>query len=279
MTTKSILKNGGLHISHNKISSIQTDDKLSLKFSAVQIFTFNPRTSNKPIKMDYKSVKSECEKNNLRLYIHASYIIPWKNVDITTYLIKEELKVAQLVGAKGIVVHLPKETISSIMPFIISLNKLTEFTPLIYLEFKALKSDINKTYETIEKFNKLSKALEDNKIDPKKIQICLDSAHLYSSGVNEVKLFGTAEKYLDSLSKTYIGLIHLNGNEFDNKEKARDKHAIPFDSKDKIWGGIKFEESGCKAFMNYAIKNNIDYILEIKDSHSLDEVNIFMKLL
>ena len=70
-----------------------------------------------------------------------------------------------------------------------------------------------------------------------------------------------------------------DGNEYDAKIRAGDKHTPPLGKNDKIWGGMKYEESGCRAFVEWYLKIGSDVILETNHllKESMDFLNFLLK--
>ena len=91
---------------------------------------------------------------------------------------------------------------------------------------------------------------------------------------------GNQLSLLNLADKKYIGLVHLNGNEYKYTGKTGDKHALPLDKDDKIWPGISYKDSGCKYIIEWCNKNKVIFILEINcKRHTLVDVRNFLKLL
>jgi hypothetical protein len=66
---------------------------------------------------------------------------------------------------------------------------------------------------------------------------------------------------------SWVALFHLNGNCYKMGERAQDKHAIPLSPEDKIWGGMEYSNSGCREFIDIAMKMRIPIVVEGKPRH------------
>jgi endonuclease IV len=270
----------GIHVfkKKNMLNNIK-HIRETLNVNAIQIFTHGPRNL-KPVIMDYVKIKNECK--DINIYVHSAYMInPWKNTIQSMNDTVEEFKSSYKLGSKGVVLHIPKITPENVVkPIPHLINALKKLKILkgqkIILEMKAVKSDPLTSYETPEKINRLVKLLENESISPTDVGICIDTAHIYASNAT-IFTYEQVITYCNKIEKPeWITLLHLNGNEYDVKKRSGDKHAIPFDKLDKIWGGINYNKSGCKAFIEWTLHLNIDIILEAKDHHSIDDVRKFM---
>lgn len=278
--------NLGIHVFKNKSlcdSVVDITDKLPM-IGAIQIMTHGPR-NRREVKIDYKRFKQITSERNIKVYNHSSYPTnPWNGKpEIFNHTI-DQFVASNLLGAKGVVLHIPKiipEKVSKITKKIYDAlieRKLLKNQKII-LEMKAVKQDEFKSYESPEKINRLIELLIKDGMTSSNVGICIDTAHIYAGKAN-IQTYKNGINYLKKLKyPKWFCLLHLNGNEYDAKLRAGDKHAIPLDGKDKIWKNISYNNSGCKAFIEYCKKNNIDIILEIKQHHTIKQVNKFIKLI
>jgi endonuclease IV len=248
-------------------------------FCAVQIFTHGPRNQRRS-KMDYKSVKEAA--GSMNIYVHSSYPTnPWNGkMEIMVHTL-DQFRASRELGSKGVVLHIPKITAEDTAATVKTLVKLlTEHSLMdghkIILEMKAVKQHDTLSYESPEKINRLIERLKMLDVSSDNVCICIDTAHIYA-GKAQIKTYAEAKLYLDALQyPEWIGLIHLNGNVYDSTKRSGDKHAIPLDHEDKIWKDIEYKHSGCKTFIEWATSKNIDCILEIKDHHTMEDVDKFL---
>ena len=178
---------------------------------AAQIFIVGPQ--------NYKQLLTQQDKKDLRrlakefpIVIHGAYIDnPWKLRPGTIHNIKTELIISSEIESAGVIIHLGNNTNSTLETVLnkISTVKLKSKTTL-WLEINSVKSS-DKSFETPEKINALFDKIYDLQIsnDMLEIGLCIDTAHLFSSG-NSLNTYGKAQEYFESLSKNIPLLIHLN---------------------------------------------------------------------
>lgn len=264
------------------LSAIKKDCS-KLKLGSCQIFVQGPRNS-KMSNIDYTSIKLYCIETNIHLYVHSSYISVGilsvtkknKNDAKSIYfidIIVQQMKACDELDAKGFVLHLSKRTSKQIVE---SLTILYEYiylfkTPIL-LEQPAKKADTNTTYETPEQINVLSELILTS-IPALNWGWCIDTAHLYSAGI-EVDVYNIMKKWFKSLKyPTYIKLFHLNGMGIDLFDTGKDSHEVIFGPDDDIWNCYLnmddgFDISSIKktsiwVICQFAKKNRIDLICEI----------------
>ena len=116
-------------------------------------------------------------------------------------------------------------------------------------------------------------------IDPARVGLCIDTAHVYIAGA-KIKTRIEASRYLKKIPIGWIRLFHLNGNMYEFGVRFGDKHAIPFAEDDQIWGqkNMTYDDSGCKEFIEYAKSFNTPVIFEGKTEHSLSDIESFIQL-
>lgn len=262
--TKRIVNYGcvGCHCSVNEIDNYDTKF-----FETVQVFTRVPNTSAKIKSTNLEKVK-ELTKRVKNLYIHTPYVERMKNEKHSEEMYIE----ADAVGAKGLVYHLPKAEIKDIIPLIktlVNIKQRNKGKCKILMEQPAYKAEANLTYETPAKFDALIDACAEFSKDD--LGFVLDTAHIYAAGV-ELKTFNEAKTYLNSIKNfDRIDLLHLNGNCIHNNT-CKDKHAVPFSFEDKIWNGVKYKDSGCRAFIIKFLKHGKDIIFEVKQDSQISEI-------
>lgn len=160
----------------------------------------------------YKLMK----ENNIdlsKVIIHAPYIVNLgnlENFDFSVSFLKEELRRANLLGIKNVVLH-PGASVKytkeeSIQSIIDGLNQILDnnLDTTICLETMSGKgSELGCTLEEI-------KTIIDGVKFKNKIGVCLDTCHLSDSGVDISKF----DEYLDIFDKeiglSYIKCIHIN---------------------------------------------------------------------
>jgi endonuclease IV len=268
--------------SYKNIRDAIEGESKSFGLTAVQIFTHGPRTKNKN-QMNYADIRGYCDEHKIEIYVHASYlsISIWganhtnkkdnKSIGHIQH-IYDMLESSKDLAARGLVLHLPKRSVSSIVETMEVLSEDGRFHTLqkkygklpIVLEMPASKPD-NNTYETPEKLNRLVDALSSNKKINIDWELCIDTAHQYSCAVN----FGVDWRgWVSSLSKTAldkISLIHLNGADAKNYGSGKDIHIIATSRGDAIWGNIISRDM--REFINRDTADIIKYNLFDHLSH------------
>jgi endonuclease IV len=238
-------------------------------YGAVQVFANVPQTGAPILAKNIENITSIAKK--CRLYIHTPYVERFKEDEKNLQKSYDYLDIATKVGAVGLVYHIPKAPIADIVSIIDRLvfikHKLSSNVKIL-MEQPAYKAGAN-TYEQPEKLNKLIKACSKFRVED--LGFVLDTAHIYASGV-DIRDYKVASDYLNKIEEfNRIDLLHLNGNEIKN-DVCKDKHTVPLSDADKIWGGIEWSDSGCKAFFSKFIANGKDVIFEVKQDHQIAEV-------
>jgi endonuclease IV len=225
---------------------IEADNEV-LGMSAISLFMHGPQNTRKN-KMAYDSIKEYCEKNNIVIFPHGSYVsvgvwnVNTDNIDDEKSIkfiqhIQDSLTSGHEIGAKGVVVHVPRHPIETVVNVMEILSKNENFIEArannklatMTLEMPASRPNPTLTYETPKKLNAFCKALNDNKHINIDWNICLDTCHLYAGAVDfsEPDSWDNYEKNLTALVISKIKLIHLNGAKLKNLGTGKDGHMIP----------------------------------------------------
>jgi endonuclease IV len=264
------------------LDAIQIDTK-ELNINTIQIFTHGPRNTIAN-NINYQSVEKYCKLNDICIFVHSSYITnPWKilcgtlsklsKAELTnrkTMLkhIKDQLITCHKIGAKGLVVHLPKYTenaiyhICDIMQIIEPFCVKTKIP--ILLEVEAHKPA--ESFAIPEHLNELCKNLNEC-LKSTTWGIVLDTAHIWASEV-DIRTANSTIKWLNKITyQNKIKLIHLNGSPV-SFGSNKDMHAIAFSKDDKIWKTAEFsaaeiKNTGAYKLIKFCKKNNIPMICEI----------------
>jgi endonuclease IV len=277
-----INKKIGIHIfkGNDMVDSIKSARK-EYNLNAIQLFTHGPRDMHK-VGHDFASIRDAGK--GISMYVHSSYPTnPWNgDVNVFNHTV-DQFRSSYDIGSKGVVLHIPKMgpdkiavTIKYLVDILFEKGLLEE--QKVILEMKAVKQHETYSYESPKKINRLIDALKLTGLTSADVGICIDTAHIYAGKAN-IHTYDEGVKYCNDIKyPEWICLIHLNGNVYDSKKRAGDKHAIPFDCEDKIWGDISYTNSGCKAFIEFAKKKGIDFIIEAKDHHTVEQVKTFIEL-
>lgn len=255
----------GIHL--NRSSKGNFIDALGIDLGdCCQIYTHGPYSMAQSKTITEEQLKDLCLQK--RVYTHQTHYTNWdaKNA----WHMRDQYQVAKRIGACGLVLHLTLKSPKQHIDFLESLGEpfRDQNCPFI-LEMKSLKPDKCWTYQSPNEINLLINEIKSRGYKPSDICICLDTAHL-SAGK---QIIGTAQQAADWIEAIedwdYIGLIHLNGNEYDPNTRAGDKHTIPGCKDDKIWG---VQKEGYKEFIAWHVKERKkDCIVEVDWSPTLVE--------
>ena len=241
-----------------------------------QIFTIGPRSSAAAV-VDYQA----CKRLNIFLIVHAAYVSAgiWQVTRANQHttaskrrlaLFTAHLRSCVLLGSRMLILHLPRaypdeicETMEVIAPL------AARYGVRLALEMTASKSHADRTYETPEKIDNLSKLL----YDKFKNKWCwaLDTAHLWSTG-SDIRGRAMAD-FLDRLAyKKMIGLIHLNGSSV-KLGAGSDKHEIAGGPRDLIFSAVNLA-----AIVQFARRFNIPVVCEVNRGTQADFFALMRKI-
>ncbi len=203
---------------------------INRKLKCVQIFTHGPR-GKQPINLDYDALS----KLPVDIYVHGAYVTAgvWSHLSYIRHIAKN-LEVCQRIGAKGFIIHLPKQPPRQVADTMRHISKKIKSTVPILLEISAMRSDAN-TYETPEKINALCDAMPNMNWG-----ICIDTAHLWAAGI-DLSIDMSWTRWFHALSPAAVArvkLIHLNGAQAVNFATGNDRHMVPLSADDAIWGKL-----------------------------------------
>lgn len=233
-----------------------------------QIFVAGPRS----YKINYSddqliALNAELDTSGIRCVAHATYLSnPWKGASRTIGHVRAQLKACDKGGLEGLVIHLDNNanneeaftnTISAISQdrgdanIIIEINASKNKT----LDSPAFSSRESSWRDP----HKLSEAIAVAKEESKSrdISLCIDTAHLFSSGIS-FEEDDTVEEWFDNFTVPYEDIMfHLNDS-VGNFGTGKDIHGIL--GVDKIWGNGDL--SGLHYLMKMAYEYEIPMVLE-----------------
>ncbi len=246
-------------ISQHILSGVEFAKKSGVKITAVSIFITGPKNYNVNFDADEaKRVKKAIDDAKLVGIAHSAYCnLPWDDKKIAIKSIKDEAKMGLICGFKGTVVHTGRvsaEKIIKALPKIITDGFTIYLEPTAMSEKKALYASPKALLDLFDEIDtKCSKEVARN------VGLCIDTAHMWLSGVDlqTVKAASTFFKAFKGFKHKIM--IHLNGAAY-AKGSGKDTHApLMFD---KIWGGMKYADSGLSYIIKFAKFNQIPMILE-----------------
>lgn len=236
--------------------------KQKLRLNALQIFVSGPlsyvflkafRSSS-----DCSKVRLFLKKMKIDLFVHGSYMdSPWKGSKKAIDHINKELKICDQLHAKGLVIHIPRAPVKQIAKYIRRLTSNIKYTKIL-LETNATCVGLDGV--NFSKLNKIMKMIIEKKLSSQ-IGICIDTAHLWSKGLN-IRHRKTTNSFLQSIKyPQLVKLIHLNENS--NKiGSCKDIHESILAKNAKIWKRIPLSKTGLCSFVTFAKKRKIPCILE-----------------
>jgi deoxyribonuclease IV len=220
--------------------------------NALQLFVSNPRSAQLPNLQVYQSMAEEvreyCSTTNFRLVIHSSYTINLakepkvgkKTLDLKDCywinLLMHELMVSDMLGALGVVVHVGKHTTNSpekgleymykAMSYILEAMAVNDMNTKLILETPAgAGTELLKTIDEFGRFYNLFHTT-------KHLGICIDTAHIWSSGYQVTEYYNKLTSILKQSAKDIV-LIHYNNSKKEKGSQA-DVHDHIFGKEAKI---------------------------------------------
>lgn len=230
--------------------------------NCIQIFTKSPRQINiksKISQIDIQETNKYMNKNNIKLFIHATYVI-----NLCTYPNKhlknliEDLHILEKLDLGiGLVVHFghynnitEDEAISNFKKNIHILLNSSKRKDVI-IETSISKKSIGSTYQNV---------LEIYNYFKKRVSICIDTCHIFQAGYN----INIEQSFIDYFKHFYyvnISLIHLN----DSKKPFHSR----IDYHEDIGSGYIFTDkksNSLKNIIQFSKVKNIPIILETPSS-------------
>lgn len=257
---------------HVEAARLQAE-KEGVEIKSVSMFIAGPRKQENLIgPEESKELKEYLDASALRAIAHGTYAdYPWNGNPHAAQFIRQEADAGYKAGISGLVVHLPNKPVETVLKYLPRIYPAAKLT--IYLEMVAV-SPAKSEYETPQKLRKLFQAIRE-KTDPTllKTGLCIDTAHLWSCGV-DISDRKSAEKWLNEL-ESFSDVIppskimlHLNDSLYP-LGAGKDAHAPLM--RGKIWESYreKPSESGLAAFVDYADAHTMPVILERKPPEAL----------
>lgn len=195
---------------------------------------------------DIEQKKIQLDGKELQIYVHCSYQTVLTRFWSVKYF-ADQLRAAEKINAKGIVIHLPKnieEMTDDTMKIVAKYLKLaTPNSPIYY--FEHIVGNLTKR----DNFDKIIKDIQDlaEKVNKNaKVRGCIDTCHIYASGV-DIRDYYDIENVL----------VHLNDS-VHGFNSGLDRHAT--------LGTNLFSSANLKKFIENIKADN--YVIELKDAKS-----------
>lgn len=246
-------------------------------WGSFQIFVAGPHNYNETLSVDDKEyIKEFTAKHNIQFVAHGTYLdTPWNGKSGPKYNIGKELEICKDIGANGLVIHLAKKPLTTIIDTIGNLLNHNEDGPILYLEISSAKAS-KETFETPEKIKTLFGAIVNKygKDMLNRVGLTIDTAHLWAAGVDIASAENASnwlEPITDMIAKDELRkvMIHLN-DQTTERGCGKDQHApLMYGT---IWkeynpeeGTLPAKDSGLVTFLEFAKKHELVTILERKD--------------
>ena len=236
----------------------------------------------------------------IKLYAHSVYVAPpWGGDPAAARFTRDELAVCARAGVCGLVIHLPKAPIATVVKYAPRLINPDARGVRIFFETPAV-TPAETYYESPEKLGALLAALRE--VDPadELFGVCIDTAHIWTSGV-DIQRRDAAADWLARLAAQFellsqTGLLQQPGRPWRSELSAR----VIFHANDsarprgvgpdthagfavgRIWGeyfdseaaagaagAAGAQSSGLAAFVEFAAEHQCAFILERKPKEAL----------
>lgn len=217
---------------------------------------------------EYKKLKEY--QPELKPIIHGSFFINLSSDLVSNfYILDREIKFCLKNNIQYYVLHIGKCTRKMNIPTDKCINNMLKLLKRICKRYKLynnnkfnlclemLSGEDNDLLYSIKDLNKT--LFKNHHYYFKNLKICLDTCHVYASGVDISTIEGF-KKYINEINESFglnhIGVVHLNNSTFELNSR-KDKHA-DFDK-----GFIKIDTM--VYMFNYFKDNSINNIIELKD--------------
>jgi len=231
----------------------------------------------------YKNFAKFIKQNNMKCVVHISYTINcsknWNKYSLWIEQFIMEIKIASLLGAFAVVVHLGKQLKLSLSE---SLNNM--YTSLLHVHNSTKQYDVlilletstgqgtelcYKLDELTHFYRKLSK--HKNTSISQRFGLCVDTCHIFVAGY-DIRSENAINTYLDNFNELiglkHIKLVHLNDSKNDINSNL-DRHA-------NIGDGF-IGESGLTKIAKIFNNLHIPMILETPKDNIIKDLKLILK--
>ncbi|MCK4968206.1 MAG: TIM barrel protein [Candidatus Aenigmarchaeota archaeon] len=254
---KFVSKNTNIIKSFN--AEIALAEKYGVKMKSAQIFLVGPRDSHQIYTAnELINLGEYLREKNIYTIVHGAYIDhlfsekPLASAKAKIN-IEIELEMSSQLGAHGLNIHLACVNPDFIIEKLDAIgDKIIQCGVKVYLEINSCKQNAW-SFEKTANINELFRKIKGKKYE-KFIGLCIDTAHLWSCGL-DISSAKYVDEWLDSLRVKDI-IFHLNDN-VNPRGTGRDIHEVL--GQGMIW---KHDKSGLISFMDYANARKLIVILE-----------------
>jgi endonuclease IV len=188
---------------HIRAARAAAADECGVDLRAAQIFVGGPYKREITLTEAEAHELQELANEHIALYAHSAYVAPpWGGDPDAARYIRDEIAVCARAGMRGLVVHLPKAPIATVVKYAARLiNTDVGGRIRVYFEIPAVRPG-EAHYETPEKIAALFRAL--HPLDPagELFGLCVDTAHLWTSGV-DISSYAAASAWLAQLKSVF----------------------------------------------------------------------------
>ena len=180
-----------------------------------QMFLSGPQSTKIEIKdKELQEANAVQQSSQVRMYVHSAYIInlchePGTKEDYGVVCLQKNLQYANIMGLKGVVVHVGKSTT---MPLalalenmrknvIMALDAATETCPLL------LETPAGQGTETLTTYGDFVTFVQS--FNTPKLRICVDTCHVFATGQNPLEYI----QKIYALDPTLLKLVHFNDSQ------------------------------------------------------------------
>lgn len=269
----------GSHVSYKAPKYLIDSVKESISYGSncFMIYTGPPQNTLRK-EIDINNVQEAfklMEENKIdpsNVIVHAPYIINLASPKESTYelartFLIEEIKRTKQLGFKYLVLHPGsklelslEEGINKIVSGInYAISKTRDSNVVICLETMAGKgSEVGRNFNEI-------KSIIDRVNDKNRIGVCLDTCHVWESGIDITNIDDTLEKFDNIIGLNFLKVIHLN----DSKNEigaSKDRHE-----------NIGYGKIGFKTIIDWAYNDKISHIPKILETpyyENIDGINV-----
>lgn len=253
---------------------------------AAQIFVTGPQGFKETLSdNDKKDVRDWIQRTNVPVVIHGAYVDnPWNRAAGSVHNIKQELRICESLGAKGVIVHLGKgaandENFNYVLDQVSNIEQPVREKTTLFLEINAAKPTAN-TFETPQKIRRLFERVAAVDTRGLSVGLCIDSAHLFSCGF-AMDTYERTWNWLTAMPRVPV-MMHLNDS-LSTLGSGVDAHG-PL-TKGNLWsdydpdtGRLPIEESGLMAVLDWATENNVMLILERDTDGIVNDLSLIRSL-
>lgn len=218
----------GTHINSNVNKMEKTLEVLSPGINMVQFFV-EPSNDYK----SYQRIGNILKEKNIKSVIHSAYTIniadEWDSHSWWVQYLVFEIKMAQLLGSLGIVIHTGKKleinkqvAMNNMYSLLLHIDSATKKQSDVKIIIETASGQGSEMLWNIDELMEFMKKFKDNN----RFGVCLDTCHVFAAGydIKKKKVFTSViNKITGAIGEDKLMLVHLNDSKNDVGEKL-DRH-------------------------------------------------------